>query len=160
MKKTLSILVFTLLLAVGWTNSASAQKLDLGKPWYASAFFTKMHQPTMDNGKTAQTVEVNFDNQEILFDSPNGAKVNRSKAPKRANYTVTANATHVKSWYDAKHYTWYDADNNEQTAPTPILSPMLIRCSGSPGLFIATRRCPVSSFPQLRTLTAIPLVLT
>ena len=109
MKKKLSILAFGLLLAVGWTNVASAQKLPQGKPWYTSAFFTKMHQPTMNNDKAAQPVEVNFDSQETLFDSPNGTKVNRSKAPKRANYTVTASATHVKSWYDAKHYTWYDA---------------------------------------------------
>ena len=114
MKKTLSILVFTLLLAVGWTNVASAQKISQGKPWYTSTFFTKMQQPTMTNDKAAQPVELSDKRDAVVVASLNGESPRQ--APRRANYTVTAAATHVKSWYDAKHYTWYDENDNEQTA--------------------------------------------
>ena len=109
MKKKLSIFAFGLLLAVGWTNSASAQKLADSTPWYSSHFFTKMIQPTMNNDQTANPVEI----KQEAIKSTDG---NMPKAPQRANYTQTAPATHVKSWYDAKHYTWYDENDNEQTA--------------------------------------------
>ncbi len=121
MKKKLTFLAFGLLLAVGWTNVASAQKLNLGKPWYTSAFFTRMQQPTMTTNKTAQPVELTDKEKALVDNSANGPQ----KAPHRANYTVTASATHVKSWYDAKHYTWYDADDNAQTASytDPVTDP-------------------------------------
>ena len=111
MKRKMTILLFSLLLAVGWTSDASAQKLPQGKPWYQSAFFQKMTKPTMTDGSKAQPFELS-DNQTALEEGTNGKR----NAPRRANYTSTAAVTHVKSWYDAKHYTWYDADDNQQTA--------------------------------------------
>lgn len=111
MRNKFLILLFGLLLAVGWTNDASAQKLPQGKPWYQSPFFQRMTKPTMTDGSKAQPFELS-DNQTALEEGTNGKR----NAPRRANYTSTAAVTHVKSWYDAKHYTWYDADDNAQTA--------------------------------------------
>ena len=108
MRNKFLILLFGLLLAVGWTNDASAQKLHQGKPWYQSAFFQKMIQPkTIENPK-AKAIEVSANEQAEGIDGQ------PSRAPMRANYNQTANVTHVKSWYDAKSYTWYDAEGNSQ----------------------------------------------
>ena len=111
MKKKLTILAFGLLLAVGWTNDASAQKLPQGKPWYQSAFFQKMTQPTMMDDSKGFLYEESSNNQAAVAEGTNGKM---SKAPMRANYTQTAPATHVKSWYDGKHYTWYDVNGVQQ----------------------------------------------
>ena len=110
MKKKLTVLMFGLLLAVGWTSSVSAQKLPQGKPWYQSPFFQRMTKPTMTNGSEGPSSE-SLDNETQLSEVFGGQP---SRAPKRANNTWTANVTHVKSWYDAKHYTWYDAEYNSQ----------------------------------------------
>ena len=110
MKRKITILMFSLLLAVGWTNDASAQKLNQGKPWYQSPFFQKMTKPTTVNPKAAA---VEFSSNAAIAEGTNGKM---SKAPMRANYTQTAPVTHIKSWYDGKHYTWYDGSNNAQTA--------------------------------------------
>ena len=109
MKKKLTILAFGLLLAVGWTNDVSAQKLPQGKPWYQSAFFQRMTQPTMMKGLKEFPAE-SLDNATPI----EGIDGQPSKAPRRANYTQTAPVTHIKSWYDGKSYTWYDADYNLQ----------------------------------------------
>ena len=113
MKRKLTILMFSLLIAVGWTNDASAQKLTQDKPWYQSAFFQKMTQPTMTVESKAQPVEFSTDGKVADAEGTNGKM---SKAPMRANYTQTAPATHIKSWYDGKHYTWYDGNGSAQTA--------------------------------------------
>lgn len=110
MRNKFFILLFGLLLAVGWTNDASAQKLPQGKPWYQSPFFQRMTKPTMTNGSEGPRSE-SLDNETSLSEVIGGQP---SRAPKRANYTWTANVTHVKSWYDAKSYNWYDADYNLQ----------------------------------------------
>jgi len=101
-----------LLLAVGWTTDASAQKLDQGNPWYKNAFFLKMTKPTMKESSKGQPVEWSSNLQ------AEGVNGQPSKAPKRANYNQTAPATHIKSWYDGKHYTWYDAKGNSQGSPS------------------------------------------
>ena len=111
MRNKFLILLFGLFLAVGWTSDASAQKLPQGKPWYKSPFFQRMTKPTMTDGSKAQPFELS-DDQTAIEEDTNGKR----NAPRRANYTSTAAVTHVKSWYDAKHYTWYDADDNAQTA--------------------------------------------
>ena len=110
MRNKFFILLFGLLLAVGWTNDASAQKLPQGKPWYQSPFFQRMTKPTMMNDSQGPRSE-SLDNETPLSEVIGGQP---SRAPKRANYTWTANVTHVKSWYDAKSYNWYDADYNLQ----------------------------------------------
>ena len=92
MKKKLTILAFGLLLAVGWTNDVSAQKLPQGKPWYQSAFFQRMTQPTMMKGLKEFPAE-SLDNATPM----EGIDGQPSKAPRRANYTQTAPVTHIKS---------------------------------------------------------------
>jgi hypothetical protein len=108
MKRKMTILLFGLLLAVGWTNDASAQKLPQGKPWYQSPFFQRMTKPTMTSNPKAAGVELSIDKQAEGIDGQ------PSRAPMRANYTQTAPVTHVKSWYDGKSYSWYDAEGNSQ----------------------------------------------
>ena len=108
MRNKFLILLFGLLLAVGWTNDASAQKLPQGKPWYQSPFFQRMTKPTMTSNPKAAGVELSADMQAEGIDGQ------PSKAPMRANYNQTTPVTHVKSWYDGKSYTWYDANGNSQ----------------------------------------------
>ncbi len=108
MRNKFLILLFGLLLAVGWTNDASAQKLRQEKPWYPSAFYQRMTLPTMTNDSQGPRSE-SLDNETPLSEGIDGMP---SRAPRRANYTWTANVTHVKSWYDAKNYNWYDEDGN------------------------------------------------
>lgn len=106
--------MFGLLLAVGWTSDASAQKLHQGTPWYQSPFFQRMTQPTMTSNSDAAAVELSIDTRaavaEGIIGQPSTGKM--SKAPKRANYNQTAKVTHPKSWYNGKTYNWYDAHNN------------------------------------------------
>ena len=106
MKKKLSILAFGLLLAVGWTNVASAQLLP--------EFSTKLKTRTMSMNNSADKQELQNDfrsnpqaemTEVVDFTSfISGA----NRAPKRATYNQTADATHVRAWYDAKTYTWSD----------------------------------------------------
>ena len=108
MNKKFLTMMFSLLLAVGWTSTASAQKLPQGKPWYQSPFFQRMTKPTMTSNPKAQAVELSADMQAEGIDGQ------PSRAPRRANYNQTSPVTHVKSWYDGKSYTWYDANGNSQ----------------------------------------------
>ena len=39
-----------------------------------------------------------------------------NRAPRRADSRLTADATHTKAWFQAKTYTWYDANNVAHTA--------------------------------------------
>jgi len=109
MKKKLPFLAFGLLLAVGWTNVASAQLLP--------EFSTKLKTRTMSMNNSA-------DKQELKYDfrlTPQAEKTEvvdftsfisgANRAPKRATYNQTADATHVRAWYDAKTYTWSDGTN-------------------------------------------------
>jgi len=120
MRNKFLILLFGLLLAVGWTNDASAQKLNLGKPWYQSAFFQRMTKPTMTVNSKVQATELTTDKQAAVTEGIIGqpSTGNMSKAPKRASYNQTAPVTHIKSWYDGKHYNWYDAEGHLQGSPS------------------------------------------
>lgn len=131
MYKKLTTLLFSLLLAIGWTNTAQAQKLTEGTPWFTSPFFKKMVQPTNTEGSSSRTSELTYQRKEAFdvsrikgenFQAQHKAPL---QAPRRADFSVTASATHVKSWYDSKHYTWYDAGNQEQTASytDPVTDP-------------------------------------
>ena len=113
MKKKLTILAFGLLLAVGWTNDASAQKL--AEPVFSqSPVFKILGQPSAHEKMTAQPVEM-LDNApaEVAAGQSAGQML---RAPRRANYTFTSDVVHPKSWYTAKTYTWYDAAENPHTA--------------------------------------------
>ena len=104
--------MFGLLLAVGWTSDASAQKLPQGTPWYQNAFFQRMTKPMMMESSNAQPIEWSSKAQ------LEGVDGQPSRAPKRANYTQTAPVTHIKSWYDGKHYSWYNAQGVLQGSPS------------------------------------------
>lgn len=114
MRNKFLILLFGLLLAVGWTSDAHAQKLRQDKPWYQSPFFQRMKQPTMMNDSQGQRSE-SLDNLTAIAEGTNG---NMLRAPRRANYNQTSPVTHIKSWYDGKHYNWYDAEGNFQGSPS------------------------------------------
>ncbi len=112
MRRKFTILMFGLLLAVGWTSDASAQKLPQGTPWYQNAFFQRMTKPMMMESSNAQPIEWSSKAQ------LEGVDGQPSRAPKRANYTQTAPVTHIKSWYDGKHYSWYNAQGVLQGSPS------------------------------------------
>lgn len=108
MKKKLTTLMFGLLLAVGWTNSASAQLL----PEYEVA-------QLVEEGGNAQRVGIKapvspaFANAKAHKVEPMTMKAQSSsmmKAPRRAQ-SATADAVHPRSWYANYQYTWYDANN-------------------------------------------------
>ena len=96
MKMKLTTLLFGLLLAVGWTSSASAQKLDESK----MKSFTEI------------AILGNRDAGLNSVANPNGRLNAPNRAPNRAENTITASATHEKSWYDAITYDWVDANGN------------------------------------------------
>ena len=122
MKMKLTTLLFGLLLAVGWTNVAQAQLLD-------ESLTTKhIHYgmlPTMSNmSSSVEKQELKNESQTpylsenaILKDVPsyNGVLKAPNRAPKRAQNTITADATHVFSWYDAINYDWKDANGGSHT---------------------------------------------
>ena len=107
MKMKLTTLLFGLLLAVGWTNVAQAQLLD-------ESLTTKhIHYgmlPTMSNmSSSVEKQELKNESQTpylsenaILKDVPsyNGVLKAPNRAPKRAQNTITADATHVFSNID------------------------------------------------------------
>lgn len=104
MYKKLTILLFSLLLAIGWTNTAQAQlKADaaptkkLAKRLVAPALIEKAPVAKQDGkqkGKSEPLLEPK---------APN-------RAPSRTPNTITADVTHVKSWYDAIKYDWVDGN--------------------------------------------------
>lgn len=115
MNKKLTTLLFGLLLAVGWTNDASAQLL----PEYQKA---SVIEERADANKSGE--KVSFPPSAILngpsHDAEpmhmNGRASSRMNAPRRADNTATASAVHTRDWYSAYSYTWYDANNASHTA--------------------------------------------
>lgn len=130
MKTKISILMFSLLLAVGWTGNASAQlKADPGmaKRLTAAAVMNapldltkKQATSTPQTGMSSSLKKFPGISQkgQSLKDVPMGYANNSkrqaaNRAPRRAD--ATASATHVYSWYDAITYDWVDANG----APHP-----------------------------------------
>jgi hypothetical protein len=91
MKMKLTTLLFGLLLAVGWTSNASAQM--------------------KTNGSIKLQGLTEFSLKDRIDDA--GSHNVKLKAPNRApnrGEGITADATHVYSWYDAITYDWVDAN--------------------------------------------------
>ena len=100
MKKKLTFLMFCLLLAVGWTNDAQAQRLPGAKPLSTTFDFSAPSRLVTNNHQAVGTA---------IEEVPEGMSVNRLNAPRRSNnYTVTADVTHTKAWYDQYYYTYYE----------------------------------------------------
>ncbi len=109
----LTTLLFGLLLAVGWTNVAQAQLLD-------ESLTTKLTKNAMPAAKNdvSNTVNKQYLKTEFLYPEteetnliPQNVKLNApNQAPNRANNTITADVTHVKSWYENFTYNWVDGN--------------------------------------------------
>ena len=118
MKRKLTIFMFGLLLAVGWTSSAQAQLL-------AGAPAKRVKAPAQLNmnnpGAVPEVSELIKDftpepqsrpKEEMDIKSLVSNNGGMMRAPLRANYNQTAPATHVYSWYDAITYRWTDGTNS------------------------------------------------
>ena len=99
MKQKLTLLLFSLLLAVGWTNDALAQL----RPEY----------------EAAQAIDEVDEGRDVGITPKKGQRPITMRAPLRTDgYTSTAPATHVRSWYENSDfdYTWYDANKQPHRA--------------------------------------------
>ena len=106
MKKKLTILAFGLLLAVGWTNDASAQlKRDATAP-------------------TGQSSVVSHElDYAVTPDGKQWSSSHRNKAPRRGHSDVYANEVrYTKADYAAIPYTWYEGTTTSATSHTASLT--------------------------------------
>ena len=112
MRNKLTIILSGLLLAVGWTNVAQAQL----KAEYMSAkkhdisSVSNVSDPVAKQESRAPLLREKSRLSHVAIADGSWEVLNR--APRRA--TITADATHVKSWYEAIKYEWYDANGNLQ----------------------------------------------
>ena len=96
MKMKLTTLLFGLLLAVGWTSSASAQALPEG------GWTKRMNLP-----EAGASSAISNSGESIRMLAP-------AHAPKRV--TGESNVVHNKAYYDALEYKWVDANNVTHTS--------------------------------------------
>ena len=99
MKKKLTILAFGLLLAVGWTNVAQAQRSNESPS--TDRTLKAMSSANVDMNRTVMAGG-EIDTKDIV------GNAGWLMAPRRATYNQTADATHVYDWYNSKTYTWSD----------------------------------------------------
>ena len=105
MRNKFLILLFGLLLAVGWTSDAQAQLLPGAKVKSTTFDFSAPSKMAVNNPSDAKVVE------EMPEDMPVARRMN---APLRSNnYTVTANVVHPKSWYDQWYFNYYDGTTTQ-----------------------------------------------
>jgi len=126
MKRKMTILLFSLLLAVGWTSDAQAQVKTLeSKPLQMSR---RMVEKT-------------------LSPATNGHRMN---APLRANRGV--DVPHVASWYANFRYTWTDAEGtHESSIVDPATKPEQIRALVS--YIYETKEIPGTQFRAFSDIT-------
>ena len=109
MKKKLTTLLFGLLLAVGWTSSASAQLKVLAHSERVS------YKPLAPQASYEHIPAVNA----LEEATPNGnatlkGSITRANAPRRAAFNEVSDVVHNKQWYlDLGQYSWYDKDAEE-----------------------------------------------
>ena len=117
MKSKFTILLFGLLLAVGWTNGAQAQLL----PEYQGQEMTDdtgyEKSPYTQHGGERATGAASFNNRlhGLAPMTVSGQSTTSMNAPRRAE-SVTASAVHDRAWYANYRYTWYDASNGSHTS--------------------------------------------
>ncbi len=103
MRKKLTLLAFSLLLAVGWTNDASAQRQNNSSPaaeWVSA--------PVQERAMRIPQSLMKGD----------GVR----KAPNRANNDVYANTVYTKAQYGAISYTWYEGPTTNYPSHTASLT--------------------------------------
>lgn len=126
MKKKLTILMFSLFLAVGWTSPVSAQTKQvapgakvhssaskMGKkgvkvPYKSKAIMDILVEPVVNNTHTSENWR--GEDPAPVEDAP-GAML---RAPRRANHTASFVAE--RSWYEQFEYQWEDANGDTQTS--------------------------------------------
>lgn len=130
MKKKFTILMFSLLLAVGWTTVAHAQL----KAEYSTKEYVKSKASPVSKAKSGPVakqelmelpflnkgIRTNFGQQTDNLEVPKRAPMHR--APMRAENTVTAKATLSHDEAEAITYVWRDANGNTQP-PAKLTDP-------------------------------------
>lgn len=111
MKTKISILMFSLLLAVGWTHVAQAQ-LKADRTMQLQNLTEFPQNGPIQESKVKSGVYQSKMNAATKIVKKDATK----KAPKREPNTVTADVTHVYSWYDAITYDWVDANGAPQNS--------------------------------------------
>ena len=108
MKKKLSIFAFGLLLAVGWTNVASAQKIaDISELKVQPA-------PQQLNLSTAE--------QDVVIANGDYQRGGALYAPQRAANNYTTPVVHPRSWYENYNYTWIDGNTQKWANLTDVVT--------------------------------------
>lgn len=116
MRNKLTIILFGLLLAVGWTNTAQAQLLPMPKGFMTRPDFKETKQ-TKVSSKSLQSNSETMCKDAVFAAKPIDGESTKSNAPRRADYTVVADKVHKKSWYeDLGYYPWYDESVANPTA--------------------------------------------
>ena len=119
MKQKLTILAFSLLLAVGWTNVAQAQLKDAAP---TKELTKKLTAPATSKSKTAAQQEqqagrpvmlMREDATTMTITDANGNPVTLKRSPNRApnRATITADKTMTRAEYEAITYDWVDAND-------------------------------------------------
>ena len=140
MKRKFTVLIASLLLAVGWTNTASAQLLTK-----QAAPSAKVHTSVSKAGKVGAKVPYKYSAIKDLIEAPVSAVQNHTlltsvdgqsqmyfagyeaeaapmapgamlKAPRRATYTEKADVTLSYAEYEQFNYNWVDANGASHTA--------------------------------------------
>ena len=119
MKTKISILMFSLLLAVGWTSNASAQL----KAEYSAKGYVKSHKslaskeskPVAKQELQAPLSLMNMGTRSDFRFQPKSESLDVSRAPmrrapRRAENTITADVTMTRAEYEAFTYDWVDGN--------------------------------------------------
>ena len=116
MKKKLSILAFGLLLAVGWTNVASAQKA-VGVPANQVTDISKLKvqlAPAQMNTSTAE--------EDAVIASGDYQRGGALYAPQRAANNYTTPVVKPRSFYEGFNYTWMNGTSPETANLTDVVT--------------------------------------
>ncbi len=110
MRNKLTIILFGLLLAVGWTNVAQAQLLPVHKSLMMRHDFKETKQTTVSS-KSLQPASEMMRKDDVFAAKPIDGVNTKSNAPRRGDYTIVADKVYKKSWYeDLGSYPWYNGD--------------------------------------------------
>jgi len=121
----LTTFMFSLLLAVGWTNVAQAQRIcEAPTKEIAKRLISQATNPAskQDLSKVSQTSLLSESKPESLFKFVPTERMDEAtlarkfqapnRAPRRAQYDITADKTMTRAEYEAITYDWVDANGN------------------------------------------------
>jgi len=116
MKKKLSILAFGLLLAVGWTNVASAQKA-VGVPANQVTDVSKLKVQIAHQQMNTSTAE-----EDAVIASGEYQRGGALYAPQRAANNYTTPVVKPRSFYEGFNYTWMNGTTQETANLTDVVT--------------------------------------